>query len=146
MAGTHRKTSPWVATWQIDGNGRWVATIVIESPPTAGKPKVVVTANNVRIRVSAWQPPVLRGQEKARSPHMRCWSVSSWCACQAVWGIAVHPRVAERYAGVIQSDHPPLSTVLLAAMSIAARAASFCRNVELDPGVVRGWPRGLSVG
>jgi len=56
------------------------------------------------------------------------------CACLAVSHGAVERRIADRYAVAIQSDRFPRPAVLVAAISIAARAASLRPGVEFGRG------------
>jgi len=48
-----------------------------------------------------------------------------------------HDQSGSRYAVVVQSDHLPLSTWLVAPTSTSARAASFRPEVEISGGVTR---------
>ncbi|WP_082696741.1 type II toxin-antitoxin system PemK/MazF family toxin [Mycobacterium sp. IS-1590] len=49
----------------------------------------------------------------------------------APWGSRGHEQSGSRYAVVIQSDHVPLSTWLVAPTSTSARAASLRPEVEI---------------
>lgn len=51
---------------------------------------------------------------------------------QAARGRRGHEQPGTRYAVVVQSDHLPLSTWLVAPTSTSARAASFRPQVEID--------------
>lgn len=51
---------------------------------------------------------------------------------QAPRGSRGHEQSGSRYAVVVQSDHLPLSTWLVAPTSTSARAASFRPQVEID--------------
>ncbi|MGV0606765.1 type II toxin-antitoxin system PemK/MazF family toxin [Mycolicibacterium sp. XJ1904] len=50
----------------------------------------------------------------------------------AARGSRGHEQSGSRYAVVVQSDHVPLSTWLVAPTSTSARAASFRPEVEID--------------
>lgn len=52
-------------------------------------------------------------------------------------GTRGHEQSGPRYAVVVQSDHLPLSTLLVAPTSTAARAASFRPEVEIAGRVTR---------